>query len=342
MALEVSGPRKLLSVIIVVGPRFDDVETIYRSYRDSLPFAASECEFIYVLDGFNATVLAALNGLRSRGEPITIVPLPRRFGDMACLREGVKHAQAEKILVLPPYLQVMPESTPRLIEALDMADFVVAKRDRRADNVVNRLRGLGFRRMARIAGSAFEDLGCVARAFRREAVADFLVQDTPYAFLPLFVERAGFVVMEVSVPQAAPDTTIRVHHPSAYFESVLDLVTTAFLLKFTNKPFRFFGSIGFFSVIIGVLLCIQIVIERFLWDMPMNERPLLILAVLLIVLGIQIGTVGLIAEIIIFTRGTVKSTYRIRQIVEHSSGGPESRRTGEQRPTLLRTASKIL
>jgi hypothetical protein len=169
-----------------------------------------------------------------------------------------------------------------------------------------------------------------------------LAQDIPYAFLPLFVGRAGFVVTEVPLPQAASDTTIRAHHPSAYFESMLDLLTTAFLLKFTSKPFRFFGSIGFLSAIAGVLLGIQMVVERVFWNMPMNERPLLILAVLLIVLGIQIGSVGLIAEIIIFTRTTEKSTYRIRQIVESSSGGPESRRAGEQQPTLVRTASEIL
>src|SRR5262249_34434772 len=159
---------------------------------------------------------------------------PRSFGDMACLREGVKHAQAGRILVLPPYLQVMPESISGLIETLDIADLAVAKRDRRSDNVINRLRGRGFRRMARIAGSSFDDLGCVARAFRREIMTDFLVQDIPYAFLPLFVERAGFVVTEVILPQAASDTTIRSHYPIAYVESALDLVTTAFLLKFTH------------------------------------------------------------------------------------------------------------
>ncbi|HEX6118347.1 MAG TPA: glycosyltransferase [Dongiaceae bacterium] len=342
MALEVTASGKSISVVIVVGDRFEDTETIYRGYRDGLALAQSEYEFVYVMDGVKPAVLAVLNGLRSRGEPIIIVPLPRRFGEMACLREGVKHAQAERILVLPPYLQVMPESTPKLIEALDAADVAVAKRDRRADNVVNRLRGRGFRRMARIAGSSFEDLGCVARAFRREAVTDFLTHDMPYAFLPLFAERAGFVVAEVSLAQAASDTAIRSHHPSAYFESVLDLVTTAFLLKFTNKPFRFFGTIGFCSAIVGILLCAQLVVERFVWNTPMNERPLLILAVLLIVLGIQIGTVGLIAEIIIFTRTTAKSTYRIRQIVESASGKPEARRTGEQRSGFLGTAGEIL
>ena len=342
MALEVTESRKSISVVIVVGDRFEDTEAIYLSYRDGLALGQSEYEFVYVMDGFKPTVLAALNALRSNGEPIIIVPLPRRFGEMACLREGVKHAQADRILVLPPYLQVKPESTLKLVEALDTADIAVAKRDRRADNVINRLRGRGFRRMARIAGSSFEDLGCVARAFRREAVADFLAQDIPYAFLPLFAERAGFVIAEVSLAQAASDTVIRSHHPSAYFESMLDLVTTAFLLKFTNKPFRFFGSIGFCSAIVGILLCAQLVVERFLWNTPMNERPLLILAVLLIVLGIQIGTVGLIAEIIIFTRTTAKSTYRIRQIVESVSAPPEARRTGEQRSGFLGTAGEIL
>jgi Glycosyl transferase family 2 len=342
MGPEQSGSRKVVTVVIVVSGRCGDTATIYRSYRDGLALRDGEYEFIYVMDGSNPTVLAALNALQSRGEPVTIVPLPRQFGEMACLREGVKHAQAERILVLPAYLQVTPESMSRLIEALDTADFVAAKRDRRADNVINRLRGRGFQRMARIAGSSFEDLGCIARAFRREVVADFLAQDIPYAFLPLFVERAGFVVAEVLLPQAASDTTIRAHHPIAYLESVLDIVTTAFLLKFTNKPFRFFGSIGFFSAVAGVLLCVEMVIERFLWNTPMNERPLLILAVLLIVLGIQIATVGLIAEIIIFTRTKVKSTYRIRQVVEHASDESEKRPAGEQQPTLLRTAGEIL
>lgn len=340
MALELDGSKKLVTVVIIVAGRYGDTATIHRGYREGLALREGEYEFVYVMDGTNPTVLAALNGLRNRGEPITIVPLPRQFGEMACLREGIKHAQTERILVLPPYLQVTPESTSKLIDALDVADFVVAKRDRHADNVVNRLRGFGFQRMARIAGSSLEDPGCVARAFRREVVGDFLAQDIPYAFLPLFVERAGFIVTEISLPQAPSDTTIRSHHPMAYLESALDLVTTAFLLKFTNKPFRFFGSIGFFSVTAGVLLCVDLVVERFLWSMPMNERPLLILAVLLIVLGIQIGSVGLIAEIIIFTRTTARSTYRIRQIVEYAPSESGVRGPGEQQPALLGTASE--
>jgi hypothetical protein len=335
-----SPSKKQLSVIIPIADRFDELETIHLGYAGGLVMPDDAVEFVYVLDGPNPKALAALLRLRNRGEPISIVPLPQRYGQTACLREGIRRASADTIVVLPPYLQVVPDSIAKLLEALEHADFVVAKRDRRRDNIVNKLRGRGMRELSRLAGSHYGDLGCVARAFRREVLADVLAWDGPYAFLPLFVERAGFVVTEVQLPQALSDTRIRTHRPSSYFDHLLDLVTIAFLLKFTNRPFRFFGSIGFFATILGVLIGIEMVVERFFAGTPMHDRPLLILAVLLVVLGIQIAAVGLIAEIIIFTRTNVKSTYRIREVVEQLPDVPPTSRLGRSPAGLFNATPK--
>jgi hypothetical protein len=335
-----SGTDPSLSVVIVVGSRFDDTESAYRSYRTALSLICASPEFIYVLAGRNQLVMDALLALRARGEHIAIISLPEQFSEAACLREGVARAKGSNILILPPYLQVAPDSLPKLVAGLESADFVVAKRDRRGDSTFNRLRGFGFRMLGRIAGSRFDDLGCIARALRREVFDEVLLQDGHHTFLPLFVERAGFVVTEVLLPQAATDRKLRSHRPTVYLDHVLDIVAIAFLLKFTQKPFRFFGSIGMISVAFGVMIGIELVFDRFVFNVPMNERPMLVLAVLLVVLGIQIAAVGLIAEIIIFTRTNVRSTYRIREIVDRRAGDVAVSEVGERSAPPMVPASE--
>ena len=210
-----------------------------------------------------------------------------------------------------------------MLGQLENADMVTAIRDRKDDQFINRVRGWGFEQLARFADSRFADPGCSVRAIKRKVFDDMVLQDEQHRFMPLFAERLGFNVQEILLPQAESDKRARQHAPAIYLARMLDLISISFLLKFLQKPFRFFGSIGAGTIALGVIVGLVISAERIFADVPLGDRPLLLLSVLLVVLGIQIAAIGLIAEIVIFTRSKGTPTYYIDQIVENKQGQPE-------------------
>lgn len=304
-----------VSVLIPVMVRDDGAEAVWNAYHAAMMKTGKTFEFIYVLDGPHATYVEALERLGGAQAGIRIVSLNRSFGEAACIQEGVKHARADTLLILPAHLQVTPESIPLLLEQAETFDVVAGARDRRRDTAMSRWRGSMFNAFARFAGSKFEDPGCTARVVRRHVFDEVHLQSDQHFFLPLLAERLGFSVKQVLLEQAEIDRRFRAHRPTDYVSRLMDVVGLAFMTRFMHKPFRFFGTIGASLLLMGVLCGLYVVAQRNFGDIPLADRPALLLTALLIVLGIQIGAVGLMAEIVIFTRYRTTPAYRIERIV---------------------------
>jgi glycosyltransferase involved in cell wall biosynthesis len=304
-----------VSVIIPVMTRDDGAEAIWNAYHSAMVKTGKTFEFIYVLDGPHATYAEALERLGGEKAGIRIASLNRSFGETACIQEGVRHARADKVLILPAHLQVVPESIPVLLREADNYDVVAGARDRRRDKAISRWRGKLFNNFASFAGSKFQDPGCTARVVRRHVFDELHMQSDQHFFLPLLAERLGFSVKQVLLEQAEIDRRFRAHRPTDYVTRLMDVVGLAFMTRFMHKPFRFFGTIGASLLTMGLLCGLYVVIQRNFGEIPLADRPALLLTVLLIVLGIQIGAVGLMAEIVIFTRYRTTPAYRIERIV---------------------------
>lgn len=304
-----------VSVIIPVNDRMGDPETVWRAYHSTLMQTDKSFEYIYVLDGPQTAYAEALERISEQDFPLNIVRFNRPFGQVACLLEGVRHARGNTLLFLPAYLQVAPEAFPELLDRLETADVATAYRDRSDDNVLSRFRGWSFEMFARMAGSRFKDPGCTVRAVKREVFDELQLHHEQHPFLPMLADRLGFKVDQVCLPRANTNQRLRTHRPMTYLSIALDLIVLGFLTRFMRKPFRFFGSLGAAFIAIGVALGIVMLVQRHTMDMVMGDRPALLLTVLLIVVGIQIAAVGLIAEIIIFTRNPSRNAYQIEKIV---------------------------
>ena len=313
----IDGQRVLveLSVVICVEERVSGPSALLEAYRAALAPLGRRIEYIFVVSQASGQ-LSAVRELAA--DDVTIVQLPKQFGDASRLREGVSAARAGDVLILPSYIQVVSTALPGLVERLAHADVVIASRVRNRDAFLNRARGIAFRSVARLAGSRFEDLGCRVRALRREVLDQIVLQEDQTSFLPIFAEHAGFLVEQVPVPQAPVDQAYRSHSMRAYAQNILDAVSIGFLMRFLQKPFRLFGAIGAFLAFMGVLQGLVLLIQR-ANGVSLSDRPALLMAVLLVVLGLQIGSVGLIAEVVLFTRLPATSTYRIRRIFERSA-----------------------
>ena len=296
------SPRPGVTVLIPITDRTDNVTEVYHAYRAGLEQVAPAAEFVYVLDGPKPEVSQQLETLRGAGEPIRVVRLPRPFGEAAAMRVGFDSCATNLILTLPPYLQVEPASLPELFEHIGGADVVVASRDRRDDLALNRLQGRVFHDLARFSGSRFSDLGCGVRLVRSEVAGSVATYGEQHRFFPVLAETRGFRIVQLTLPQHSYDRRARSYKPLVFVERLLDLGTLYFMLRFTRKPFRFFGTIGLAIGALGFLLGVAITIQKFAFGVPLADRPALLACVLLVVLGVQISAFGLIAEIVVFTR----------------------------------------
>ena len=166
-----SNAAGLLSVVVPVGSRHAQIAELYAEYKQGLS-AAGRFEFIFVLDGSHPQVLAELSKLAEQGEPVTIVQLGRSFGEATTLMVSLDHAKGDVILTLPAYHQVDASGLSRLTTALNDADVAIAHRWPRRGGVFERIRRRAFHRLlALVTGSDYRDLGCSARAMRREVLS---------------------------------------------------------------------------------------------------------------------------------------------------------------------------
>ena len=306
-----------ISAVVPVTERFDDVEALYRAYKSGVAATGETFEFIYVLDGEFPEVHATLRALREQGEPIKIVGLAKWFGEATALTIGFEQAAGEVILTLPAYQQVRADEIPRLFEALEGCEMVVARRFPRRDSKLNVAQSKAFHFLLRSMGEVpFQDLGCGLRLFRRQVAEELNIYGDQHRFIPILARQQGFKVVEVDAAQAEDDVFRRVYSLGVYIRRMLDMLSVVFITKFTKKPLRFFGLIGSFVLLIGTLSTLYLVVDRLFFGVALADRPALVLAVLMIVLGFQMIAVGLIGELIIFTHAKDLKEYKVKRVVE--------------------------
>lgn len=309
--------KPALSAIVPVTERLHDVESLYWAYKAGIEAVGMAYEFIYVLDGDFPEALSALQGLRQKGEPIKIIALAKWFGEATALTIGFAHAAGDIFVTLPAYPQIVPDEISRLVAGLKDYDMVIARRFPRRDSILNVIQSKVFHFLLNtMIAVPFHDLGCGVRALKRRVAEELNIYGDQHRFLPLLAAQQGFKVLELDAAQAKEDTFKRVYSPGVYIRRMLDILTIAFIVKFTRKPLRFFGLIGSFTLALGTLGAVYLAIERLYFGGALADRPALVLAVLMMVLGFQTIAVGLIGELIIFTHTKDVKEYRVERIVE--------------------------
>lgn len=311
---------KLLSVIIPVGGRYGDARALLTDYKKGLAMLAVPYELLFVLDGPRPKFAAQLEQLSAGGEQFTVVSLTRAFGGAAALMAGFERATGDAILTLPAYQQIEPADIRKLIDGLETADVVVARRTPRAGGLFDHTRRAVFHRLVRfLTGLRFNDLGCGARAVQRRVFEELDLYGEQHRFLPVIADRLGFRVCELDVRQSPHDRFGRIYRPREYARHVLDLFSIFFLVRFTKRPLRFFGMLGAATFSIGAVIVAYLCIDRLLFQESLADRPALLLAALLVVLGMQIFALGLLGELIIFTHARDLKDYRVEEVIQFDS-----------------------
>jgi glycosyltransferase involved in cell wall biosynthesis len=317
----------MVSAIIPVGERHSPVGDLYADYKLGLEALGVPFEMIFVLDGPQPTFESALTTLMARGEPITIVSLTRYFGEATALMIGFEHASGSTILTLPAYLQVEGREIGKLVAALGESDIAVGYREPRATNWFQSLRRRAYHGLLKlVTRMSFHDLGCSARALSRKVLEEIQLYGEQQRFLPILAERQGFRVCEIAMRQSRGDRRDGMYRPRNYTRGFLDIFTIFFLVRFTKKPLRFFGMIGVAVFALGMLQLLYLLFDRIYFRSPLADRPALLLASLLIVLGVQIFALGLLGELIIFTHAGSSKDYKVDRVIHYpaaAAGTPE-------------------
>jgi glycosyltransferase involved in cell wall biosynthesis len=257
-------------------------------------------EIVYVDDGSDDASLAILRGLYSADEHVRVVSFRRRYGKSAALCVGFNEASGEIIVTMDADLQDDPEEIPGLIARLEEGyDLVSGWKKKRNDPIGKTIPSKFFNRMVATAtGLKLHDINCGLKVYRRAVTEHIKVYGQLHRFLPVFAHKAGFRVGELPVAHHA-----RVHGKTKYgigrfVQGSLDLLTVILITGYAGSPLHFFGSIGLSFTLAGFLINCYLLYLKIAYDNIRGRTPLLMLGVLLMLLGFQLVSTGLLAELI--------------------------------------------
>jgi hypothetical protein len=305
-----------ISVIVPVTERYDEVNEMYKEYKDALSKTGRDFEMIYVVDGDFPEVYQQLKSLREKGEKLTLVKHSRSFGEAIAITSGFKQAAGGLIMTLPAYHQVEVSELPIFIESLGCNDMVVVRRWPRFDSLLNQYQTRIFHGIVKLmTGNVYNDIGCGVRFFRRKILDEINLYGDLHRFFPILADKQGFKVKEMDLTQSFRDKHTRTYSIGIYIRRMIDLLTVFFLVKFTKKPLRFFGLTGTTVLLTGLSVTIYLIIDRIFFDIALSGRPLFLIGILFVVLGLQIFAIGLIGEILIFTHAKEIKEYNIDEII---------------------------
>ncbi len=308
-----------LSAIIVYYQKYeyDDIKPLFQAYKSNLDKTNLNYEIIFVIDGNMPKVVDEVKSIAKENENIKIIKLGRWFGDATSLQAGFEASEGKLILTLPSYQQVEADEIPKIIEEIKGYDMVIGWRYPRMDGFLNNLQSKVFNNIIKtFIGTKFHDLKNNFRLFKREILNNIYMYGDQDRFLPLWAWRLGYKVKEIKVKQHKADYRQKFYSLKSYIQRSLELISLFFLIKFTKKPIRFFGSSGLIIFSLGALLGVVLFIQRIFFDVPLADRPMVLVSLLLVVFGILAFAIGLIGELIIFTHAKDIKDYIIEDVYQ--------------------------
>jgi len=296
-----SAPQ--ISVVVPLGPRYEDLGGICEGLRRVLGHEPGGHEVVFVDDANGIQTRQALQSLEGRFPEVRVIRLQRRMGEASALVIGAQAAHGETLVILDPYLHVSLDDLPKLLAPLKQGvDLVCAWRWPRRERGLGWLASEGFNAAARwLTQVPVHDLNCRTRVLRRSVLAEMPLYGDLHRFLPIFAARRGYVWREIKVSQQAGKREVGAFALSSYVGRLLDLLTLAFLTRFVRRPLHFFGLIGLASFLVGAAVTGTLLYQRLAMGMALASRPLFLMGILLIVVGVQIASIGLLGELMIFT-----------------------------------------
>ncbi|MFP3895673.1 MAG: glycosyltransferase family 2 protein [Anaerolineales bacterium] len=320
-----------LSIIVPIYNEEENVPRLYDELTAVLDPLQREYEIICVDDGSQDRSFALLKQLAQKDPRVKVIRFRKNFGQSAGFSAGFDHARGDIVITIDADLQNDPSSIPDLLDKMSEGyDVVSGWRKDRKDNFLTRKLPSKIANwlISQTTGVEVHDRGCSLRAHRNEIVKEINLYGELHRFIPDMAAWIGASMAEVPVGHRP-----RIYGQSKYgiartFRVILDLITVRFLQGYSTRPIHIFGKWGLGVGILGFLLAIVLTFQKLILGQSIGDRPALILSVLLILVGIQLVSIGLLGEMTvrIYYEGQDMPVYRIRETIEYEHGEERSKR----------------
>src|SRR3989338_8093862 len=306
-----------LSFVIPVKNESESVDTLVHEIIDGAEKRKKKYEIIFIDDGSTDNTFEILKKLNHNNKNIKVLQLRGNFGKSTALQIGFDNTHGKIIFTMDGDLQDNPKEIPAFLAKLDEGyDLVSGWKKTRHDPISKVIpsRILNFATY-KLTGIKLHDINCGFKAYRRDVISDLNLYGELYSFIPIFAAKQNYKVGEIVVEHRE-----RKHGKSKFgwernIKGFLDLLTTVFLTGYLKRPGHFFGTFGLVSFTLGFLIGIYIAYLRITTGSIQFRHPLLYLGMLLMIIGIQLISTGLIAEMVIYSKGKFDYSSNIKETI---------------------------
>jgi glycosyltransferase involved in cell wall biosynthesis len=309
-----------LSIVIPVRNEAPNITPLYAELTEVLGAYGRPYELVIVDDGSTDDTFEQLAALQTRDPRLRVIRLRRSFGQTAAFAAGFAHARGRLVVTADGDLQNDPRDIPAMVRLIDEEGYDVVcgwRQDRKDALITRRVPSvLANKLISWATGVELHDYGCSLKVFRAEVVKSMRLYGEMHRFLPAIASEIGVRIAEVVVNHRARQAGTTKYGLSRTVRVILDLVTVKFLLSYSTRPLQIFGLMGLVSGGTGLLITAWLGYIRLFTTQGIGDRPLLLLGILLLFVGVQLMTFGLLAEVQARTyyESQNKPTYVIREI----------------------------
>jgi glycosyltransferase involved in cell wall biosynthesis len=311
-----------LSIVIPVRNESPNITGLYFELTGTLERNGRTFEVIVIDDGSSDDTFEQLARVQARDPRLRVIRFRRNFGQTAAFAAGFAYARGRLVVTMDGDKQNDPADIPLMAARIDEGyDIVAGWRKNRKDAFVTRRvpSMIANRLISWATGVPLHDYGCSLKVFRAEVVKPLRLYGEMHRFLPAIASQIGVRINEMVVNHRAREAGASKYGLSRTIRVILDLVTVKFLLSYSTRPLQIFGLLGLAAAVLGSVITVYLGYVRLILQQPIADRtPLLLVGVLLVFIGVQLVTFGLLAELLARTyyESQNKPVYVIREILQ--------------------------
>ncbi len=317
--MKIVPAKESVSIVIPVFNEEQSLTPLYKGIKEAMEGLGRDYEIVFVDDGSTDATFDTLTDLHAIDNRVVVVSFRRNFGQTAAIAAGFEYATRDIIITMDADLQNDPADIPGLLEKIEGFDIVSGWRKRRKDPFLTRRLPsmIANRLISKVTGVPLHDYGCTLKAYRKEVIENVRLYGEMHRFIPAIASWYGASITEM-------ETT---HHPRKFGHSkyglsrilrvFLDLITVRFLQSFSTRPIHAFGPIGLLLGFFGFFISLYLSVDKLVFGHDIGGRPLLLLAILLIILGVQLVILGLLGEMLarIYHESQDKPIFTIKRLL---------------------------
>lgn len=317
-----------VSVVVPLYNEEENVQELYAKLKQALAADVPDHEIVFVDDGSTDGTLGLAEQLQKQDPRLVVLSFRRNFGQTAAFAAGFDYAQGDVIVTMDGDLQNDPQDIPKLLSLISDHDIVSGWRRRRQDPFISRRLPSMIANwlISRVTGVPLHDYGCSLKAYRKEVIKNISLYGEMHRFIPAVAKWYGVKITEIETNHYPRLRGKSKYGISRTIRVVLDLITVKFLLGFSTKPLQFFGPVGLLSSMTGFLVSGYLTLDKFLYGKDIGGRPLLLLGVLMIIVGVQFIGMGLLGEMLvrIYHESQKKPIYVLKKVMGQVSARGEA------------------